>query len=92
MLSEADPQGIATSTQILSHTFLLLLASISLFFLSDAGLIYLFSAILAGLASFFFAINFYMQRTDAHARGVFRMSLIYLPILFLALIVDRLLN
>lgn len=92
MLSADDPQGIATSTQILTHTLLLLIASISLFFLGDAGLIYLVSAIMAGLANFFFAINFYMVRTIPNARGVFRMSLLYLPILFAALIIDRLLS
>lgn len=92
MLSADDPQGIATSTQILTHTLLLLITSISLAFLGDAGLIYLVSAVVAGLANFFFAINFYMVRTVGNARGVFRMSLLYLPILFAALILDRLLS
>lgn len=91
MLSGEDPDGIATSSQILTHTFLLLFASIGLFFLSGSSLIYLVLAILAGLASLGVAINFYMDRSVAKARAVFRVSILYLPVLFLALILDRLL-
>lgn len=91
MLSWNDPDGKTTSSQILIHTVLLLLVSIGLFFVTRSGFIYLISAIALGLFFLFYAIGFYRATTISRARGVFRASIIYLPVLFIAIILDKVL-
>ncbi|MDT8399235.1 MAG: heme o synthase [Pseudomonadales bacterium] len=89
MLSHNDPDGRKTSRQIMIHSVLLFLASLLLFILSDSSFVYLFSALIAGGIFLYFALAFYQTVSTAKARHVFQASIIYLPFLFLAIIVDR---
>ena len=92
MLSLVDPTGRQTSHQMLIHAILLLLASISLYFTQQTGLLYLVSAV--GLGGFFLGsiLLFFKQKNTENARRVFFASIIYFPILWIVMILDRILG
>ena len=54
-----------------------------------SGLIYLVSAVILGLMFLWYAWRIYRHYDDAHARKTFTFSIIYLSLLFLALLVDH---
>lgn len=91
MLSLGDEKGLRTALHILVHTVLMVVASLALYTCSAAGWLYVVGVSGMGLASLVVAVRFCMDRTIAEARKVFRMSLLYVPVLFLSLVVDRLL-
>lgn len=89
MLSWNDPEARMTANQILFNSVFLLMASINLFFTSDSGLIYLLCVLAIGLVFVFYGAKFFVDRSIACARKVFFISIIYLPLLFAALVIDR---
>ena len=92
MLSLVDPTGSRTSHQMLIHMICLLLASIILYFTQQTGLLYLVSAV--GLGGLFLGsiLLFYQQKNTENARRVFFASIIYFPILWIVMILDRILG
>lgn len=89
MLSWNDEEGATTSKHIVIHSLLLLPVSSSLFLLGHFGLVYLFIALIISLVFIYYAIIFYKSPSKQTAKKVFYFSIIYLPILFVAIIVDK---
>jgi protoheme IX farnesyltransferase len=90
MLPVFDPDGRRTSSQALSHTLGLLPVSLSPFIFKLAGPYYLVSALILGAVFAGAAIRFAREMTVARARSLFFVSIIYLPLLLMALALDKL--
>lgn len=74
---------------MIGMTVSLVLASLSLTALGEAGLVYAAVALLAGAWFGRAVLRLHADRTVQHARRVFFASITYLPILLLALVLDR---
>lgn len=90
MLPVLDPEGRLTARQIVSFAFMLLAASLAPFFVGIASSIYLFAAAFLGLWFFVESVRFAITRSDALARRLLFVSVIYLPLLFLVLVLTKL--
>lgn len=90
MLSHQDPSGLYTAGMMLFYGILLLATSISLFFAGQGGGLYLAGALFLGVGFLGSVAFFCNRRTDANAKLVFILSIVYLPLLFTVLAVDRL--
>lgn len=88
MLSWNDDSGRKTARQILLHTALLVPVSAGLYLTGQSGLVYLVLAIASGLWFLYCAIRFHARPDRAAAKKVFHFSIIYLPLLFAAIILD----
>ena len=82
MLPVVEPAGSITAKQIVIFAALTLLISLAPFFLGLAGWLYLSGAALLGAWFLFAGIGFARVKTDAAARKVLRVSIVYLPLLF----------
>ncbi len=91
MLSNREDDGLAVAWHTLVHTLLLGAASSSLYVVGLAGPVYLFVALSLAAVFTFRAIRFLRGRNREHARSVMLFSLLYLPVLILGLLVDRML-
>lgn len=89
MLSAVDPLGNRTANQAMSHTILLLLISLCPVVLNMAGVVYLIGALLLGFGFLGFAAQFARHRSDRAARQLFYASILYLPLLFALIAIDR---
>ncbi len=89
MLSLDDPSGLKTGIQMILNTSLLLLASLSLLYISQTGILYMISAFVLGMMFLAITLRFFKQRTIVNARVVFFASIIYFPLLWLAMVLDR---
>lgn len=90
MLPSVDPDGSRTAQQSVSHSMGLLLVSLSPFVLHLAGKFYLVAAILLGGYYLWCAIKFGRKLDHASAKKLFFASIIYLPLLLIALVADKL--
>jgi len=88
MLPVVEPDGVSTSRQILGFALLLVPVSLLPTFFQMTGVWYLGAALV--LAGFFlrFAARIAHDRTLPQARAVLRASVVYLPLLYLALVLD----
>ncbi|HEY4416198.1 MAG TPA: heme o synthase [Verrucomicrobiae bacterium] len=89
MLPNIDADGSRTGQQSVSNTLLLVLASLCPFAFHISGKFYLVSAIILGAGFLVCAIQFSRQLTHARARQLFLASIIYLPLLLTALVLDK---
>src|SRR5207248_11585971 len=90
MLPVLDPAGTRTVRIMALNTLLLLAASLwPLAF--GAGWLYATGAIILGVAWLALVWRFHRDRTVPAARQVLKMSLLYLPLVLLCLLGDRLL-
>ena len=89
MLPVIDPDGRRTASQALSHTLGLLPVSLSPFVFHLAGPIYLVAAIVLGGVFATAAVRFARELSVARARALFFVSIIYLPLLLVALALDK---
>jgi len=90
MLPAVDPDGSRTAQQSVSHTIGLLMVSLAPFVLHMAGKFYLVAAILLGGYYLWTAIQFGRKLDHASAKKLFFASIIYLPLLLIALVADKL--
>ena len=90
MLPNIDPDGSRTGQQSVSNTIALLLVSLCPFALHMSGRIYLVTAILLGAAFLFCAIQFSRRLDNRSAKVMFFLSIIYLPLLLIAMVFDKL--
>lgn len=74
-----------TRFQILIYSVFLLFSSILPFVFGFVGLISTLACVICGLALLLQAYNFYRLPTDAHAKKLFFVTLIYLPLVQIAL-------
>jgi protoheme IX farnesyltransferase len=96
MLPVVDPHGRRTGQQVVSHTLALLVVSLSPFIFKMTGTIYLVGALILGTGYLWFAFQFLRQLrfaraelTLVRARQLFLASIIYLPLLLLVMVLDK---
>jgi protoheme IX farnesyltransferase len=89
MLPVIEPDGESTARRILAFSLLLIPISLLPSRLGMAGSPYAVTAVVAGLALLYFGLRLGRQRTHASARHVLLASVLYLPALFAAMVIDR---
>ena len=89
MLPAVEPSGDLTARQILVFTIMLVPVSLAPFFLQFAGLIYLIGALVLGIWFLWKSILAARLKTNEAARQLLIASVIYLPLLFILLVIDR---
>lgn len=85
MLPSSGGKDDASKFQILLYTVILLIVSIFPFVFQFVGLLSTCAVVVCGLAMLLQAYNFYRLSTDAQAKKLFFVTLIYLPVVQLAL-------
>lgn len=88
MLPVVEPDGASTSRQILAFAILLIPISLAPTFFQMTGNWYLAAALVLGGLFLKSAATLSHNRTTLNARGVLRASVMYLPLLYLALVLD----
>jgi heme o synthase len=88
MLPVVEPDGISTSRQILATAAILIPVSLLPSFFSMTGHWYLAAALILGGLFLKSAALCARERTAVNARGVLKASVMYLPLLYLALVID----
>jgi len=88
MLPVVEPDGRSTARQALAFALVLIPASLLPGFLSMTGHWYLAAALALGGVFLRSAVRLHRDRTALNARGVLKASVLYLPLLYLALLLD----
>jgi protoheme IX farnesyltransferase len=78
-----------TRLQVLLYTLILFGVSLLPFAVGMSGLVYLIAAVALGAAFIGYALRIYRAYSDALAQQTFRFSIVYLALLFTALLVDH---
>ena len=91
MLPVTEPDGSRTNRQIIWHSFLLIPVSVMPVYIGILGMIYFWSAIILGVGYLISGFTLAKQYSVDNARFVLRVSVFYLPILFLTIIIDKIL-
>jgi heme o synthase len=78
-----------TRLHVLLYTIILLACSTLPFVTRLSGLPYLFAALGLGAVFMYYAVKIYTDYSDALARRTFRYSILYLTLLFAALLIDH---
>ena len=86
MLPVVEPDGRSTARQVLAFSLLLIPASLAPGFLSMTSHWYLAAALALGALFLRAAVRLSRERTAQNARGVLKASVMYLPLLYLALL------
>lgn len=81
-----------TRLQVLLYTLVLFAATLLPFVYGMSGWLYLASAVVLGAVFIAYAAQLWREYSDALARRAFRFSILYLSLLFAALLVDHYLN
>ena len=89
MISVEDPTGEATSRQAMVYALALLPVSLLPTHYGIAGVPYFFTALLLGSGYLWLAVAMARRRDLRHARRLFFGSLVYLPAVLGAMVVDR---
>ncbi|HKE59877.1 MAG TPA: heme o synthase [Pyrinomonadaceae bacterium] len=89
MLPADQNDGRTTSRFILFSTELLIIASLLFTSFSHHRRLYLASAIILGIGFYLFAYQFSVSRSKLAAKGLLHASVIYLPLLYLFMLIDR---
>ncbi len=90
MLPAVDPDGSRTAQQSVSHTIGLLLVSLYPFVMQLAGAVYLVTAMLLGGFYLWCAVQFARRLDIPSAKKLFLASIVYLPLLLIALVANKL--
>lgn len=88
MLPVVEPEGRLTARQIVVFTMMLVPASFAPYFFGYSGIIYLISAVILGLWFLWVSLQAAMAKTNARAKKLLLVSVIYLPLLFTILVLD----
>lgn len=89
LLPVAHPNGKSTAFHIVFHSSLLLLVASFPKFIGLVGWFYFASALFCGLVLLAFSIIFALSRTTLAAKQLMHISLLYLPIVFLVMVIDK---
>jgi protoheme IX farnesyltransferase len=92
MLPVVEPAGRITAKHIVIFAVLTLLISLAPFFLGLAGLFYLIGAALLGAWFLFAGIDFARTKSDEKARRLLKVSVMYLPLLFGLMVLNKALS
>lgn len=90
LLPVVHPDGKSTARQAVLFSILLIPISLAPYAIGMAGEWYAAGATLGGLAMLAASLVFASDRTNQHARRLFVGSIVYLPLLWMLLIADRL--
>ena len=89
MLPVIEPAGHMTARQIVLFTIMLVPVSLAPFFFHVSGFIFVIGAVVLGLWFLWVSIQAAITKTDQRARRLLLVSVIYLPLLFLLMVIDR---
>ncbi len=89
MLPVIDPSGSYTFRQILIGSLLLLPLGLTPTLFGISGLVYFATAFACGLLMLGCSLSLAAEPTRARARGLFFASLVYLPVVLVVMLVDR---
>ena len=89
MLPVGEPDGRSTARQILFYSLALIPISLMPRYLSMTGNLYLVGASILGLVFLYAGVRVAMNRTRVQARQVLLASVIYLPLLYGLMLIDR---
>jgi heme o synthase len=89
MLPVVEPDGKSTARRILLYSIALIPISLMPKFFSMAGNVYLYGALALGLAFVYYCLRIRWDRTRQQARHVLLASVVYLPVLFSLMLIDR---
>ncbi|MSS73029.1 MAG: protoheme IX farnesyltransferase [Candidatus Latescibacteria bacterium] len=89
MASVLDPDGRRTGRQVAAYSLILLPFSLLPTSLGMTGPFCLYASLLLGLTFLGFGLRFWQARTPRRARFLVLASLVYLPLLWLVMIFDR---
>jgi heme o synthase len=84
-----DDDGKITFRAILISTQLMIVASVALTFIAPAGSLYFMLAIILGLSFYYVAYRASVSRSKSAAKQVLHASVIYLPLLYLVMLIDK---
>ncbi|MCH7760235.1 protoheme IX farnesyltransferase [candidate division TA06 bacterium] len=89
MLPVLDPDGERTGRHIALYCLALIPVSLAPTLLGLAGPTYFFGALALGLVFFGFGLSFLIFKSKAFARRLFRTSVIYLPLLLILMMLNK---
>ena len=89
LLPVIDPDGKSTGRQIVSNCLGLLVVALLPTLIGIAGVVYFFAALALSIVFLGFGISLSISRSTAAAKRLLYASLIYLPLLFLAMALDK---
>jgi protoheme IX farnesyltransferase len=89
MLPVVEPDGRVTAQQIVVYTVLLLPVSLLPVALGISGKVYLYGAIVLGLLFLYSSVRAAFSKSRQEARRLLLASVIYLPLLFILMVLDR---
>ena len=89
MLPRGDAGGRRAFRQIMAFSLALVSASLAPYWLEMAGSIYLTAALCLGAGFLYYAWRAYAQRTKQQARLLLHVTVIYLPLLYLMMVLDK---
>jgi heme o synthase len=89
MLPVVEPDGRVTAQQIVVYTLLLLPVSLLPTVLGISGKIYLYGAIILGLLFLYGSVRAALSKSRQEARRLLLASVIYLPLLFILMVINR---
>ena len=89
MLPVVEPDGRVTAQQIVVYTLLLLPVSLLPTVLGISGKVYLYGAIILGLLFLFSSLRAALSKSRQEARRLLLASVIYLPLLFILMVINR---
>ncbi|MDQ5845769.1 MAG: heme o synthase [Acidobacteriota bacterium] len=89
MLPVVEPDGRVTAQQIIVYTVLLIPVSLLPTVLGLSGKIYLCGAIVLGLLFLYSSVRAALSKSRQEARRLLLASVIYLPLLFILMVLDR---
>lgn len=89
MLPVVEPDGRVTAQQIVVYTLLLLPVSLLPTVLGISGKTYLYGAIILGLLFLYRSVRAALSKSRQEARRLLLASVIYLPLLFILMVINR---
>ena len=89
MLPVVEPEGRVTGQQIVVYTIMLLPVSLLPAFMGISGRVYLYGAAVLGLLFLFSSVRAAISKSRQSARQLLLASVIYLPLLFLLMVLNR---
>ncbi|MGH9377418.1 MAG: heme o synthase [Terriglobia bacterium] len=89
MLPPADQKGRFMTTQVLGFSLLLIPVTMMPVLMGQAGRVYLVGAVVLGLAFLYFGARLAFSRSNVLARRLVLASVVYLPLIYLLLIVNK---
>lgn len=90
MLTVIDSDGSRTSTQVIWYSIALFLSSFTPIFFGSTGIVYFLCSLILGIGLIILGFRLRDQKSNTSARHVFIASLVYLPVLLVVMVFDKL--